>query len=163
MKRASRYYFLLVPVVLVAGVLAAGVWFVNHRAPVMVSDDIRENLARGGRIAVAVQELSNASNPLFEYEYVVIDRGRGGAEAAVREQISRMRESGWELESATSGRWHLRSDKYQTVADVQFLSAFIQEWGNGDNIYPEERAASKIAATVGDVSSLIIVTLRHFG
>ncbi|WP_152990363.1 hypothetical protein [Sphaerimonospora mesophila] len=162
--RRSRKHYLLIPVVLLAVLVVGCIAIINHYySPVLVDDGVRKELTYDGKIRTFVEELSNTGDPLFEYEYVVLDRGAESAEAAIRGQVARMQRSGWRLDSDGPELWYLSSDRHQTVAYVRSLTRFLAEWRSDYGIYPEQRAANKIYEAVGDSASLIVITLRHFG
>ncbi|WP_214110418.1 hypothetical protein [Acrocarpospora catenulata] len=129
-----------------------------------VADSVRQEIAYGGEILVVAEELTNASNPLFEYEYIVLDRKQNDVGAAIDQQVRGMRAAGWIAESTGEGKgYHLNSDRHQTIAFVEPLAPFLQEWATGSSIFPEQRAALLIAKETTDPSRLILVTMHHMG
>ncbi|GAA1012772.1 hypothetical protein Aple_014950 [Acrocarpospora pleiomorpha] len=153
-----------VPVLLIAVALTGlGAW-ISHRAPVRVDDSVREEIAYGGEVLAVAEELTNASSPLFEYEYIAMDRKQVDVGAAIDQQVEKMRSSGWSGEPIGQGEgYHLVSDRRQTIAMVEPLEPFLRQWGTGPSIFPEQRAALLIAEKVDDPSKLVLVTLRHVG
>ncbi|GLK11992.1 hypothetical protein GCM10017600_54000 [Streptosporangium carneum] len=125
-----------------------------------LDDDIRRTIAEDGKIIAVAEEFSNTGEE-YEYEYVVIDTGERDGDAAVRRQMDRIKATGWGSVGSeiVDGVGILSSSALNARANVETLEAFLGKWGNGEGIYPEQRAAQKIEAQVPSPGSLVLVTL----
>lgn len=128
-------------------------------SPIVVDDAIRQEVAGNGKIVAAIEETSNTGSE-YESEYVVIDTGSPDSDAAVQFQVSHIESLGWDAGALKDdGPALLSSPSLKVRATVEPLKDFMQNWGGGEKIQPEGRAAAKIMNMIKDSGSLVIVVL----
>ncbi|MFC4531854.1 hypothetical protein [Sphaerisporangium dianthi] len=145
-----------------AGLLLLSAVTAGCTGTVRVDDRVRDELAAGGRLVAFAEDKTNASDPIFEYEYLVLDAGPdvGGAVGHV---VSHLKSKGWSEQSADDETVTMESSRWQTMAYVEHFAAFLKSWKGKGGIEPEERVADKLGSEVRSPDSLVIVKLRHFG
>ncbi|MFC4531784.1 hypothetical protein [Sphaerisporangium dianthi] len=128
-----------------------------------VDDSVRQRLAGQVKIVAVVKELSNTGNPLYESQYVVLRPGSANVAEAIDAQASYIRSLGWDDGSRASGvQTALFSTGDRTNAYLRPLDSFLQQYGGGAEIFPEQRAALKVESTVKDPTGLVLMVLTPF-